>query len=221
LETVPVEPDMLGPWKKNTWVYGLRIPFSLVFLGWITLAQVVGPSFNLQLYLYTIVASFFGLVVGAHYIDIGSSKKKFSPYLTIPGAMLAVGVVAVALGGMLGVYIALRWNILFLAFVVVEGFAAVAYPREKPRAVHTYPGFGLTWGAIPFLGGYFIQEGTVGALALGLSAFVGLSVVMMHHLAIMSRESPAWKDALYLLRLYNWSVYLVAAIALTGKVLGI
>lgn len=221
METAPVEPDMLGPWRKNTWVYGLRIPFSLVFLGWMTLAQVIGPLFNPQIYLYTILASFFGLVVGAHYIDIGSSRKKFSPYLKIPGSMLAVGLVAVALGGILGIYIALRWNAAFLAFVVVEGFAAVAYPREKPRVVHTYPGFGLTWGAIPFLGAYFIQEGTVGALALGLSAFVGLSVVMMHHLAIMSRDSPAWKDALYLLRLYNWSVYLVAIAALVGRAFGV
>ena len=80
--------------------------------------------------------------------------------------------------------------------MLVESFAAVAYPRENPKRVHSYVGFGLTWGTMPFLGAYFIQAGTVSLLALGLSAFVGLSVVMMHHLAIMSRESPAWKDAL-------------------------
>jgi len=220
METPPVEPDMIGPWKRNTWVYGLRIPFSLVFLGWITLAQVISPSFSIQIYIYTLAASFFGLVVGAHYIDIGWSKEKFSPYLRIPSSMLLVGIVAVAIGGVLGAYMAFRWGLPFLVFVAIESFAAIAYPREKPKVVHSYIGFGLTWGVIPFLGAYFIQAGTVSLLAVGLAAFVGLSVIMMHHLAIMSRDSPAWKDALFLLRLYNYSVYLVGALSLLGKLLG-
>lgn len=220
METPPVEPDMIGPWRRNTWIYGLRIPFSMVFLGWITLAQTIAPSFNPEIYVYTLLASFFGLVVGAHYIDIGWSREKFSPFLRIPESMLLVGVLAVAVGGLLGIYISARWNLIFLGFVVIESFAAVAYPREKPRIVHSYAGFGLTWGVIPFLAAYFIQAGTISLLALGLAAFVGLSVIMMHHLAIMSRDSPAWKDALFLLKLYNYSVYFVGAAALIGKVFG-
>ena len=71
-------------------------------------------------------------------------------------------------------------------------------------------GFGLTWGTIPFVAAYFIQSGTVTALSLAVAVFVGVSVVMMHHLAIMSRESPGWKDAAvpFLLELYRYSVYL-------------
>jgi hypothetical protein len=210
---------MVGPWKTNTWFYGLRTPFSLVFLGWITLAQAIAPNFDLEIYLLTMLASFFGLVVGAHYVDIGSSKTKFSPYLKVPRSMLAVGLVAVALGVVVGVYIAARWNLLFLAFVLVEGFAAIAYPRESPKLMHSYAGFGLTWGTIPFLGAYFIQTSTLSFLAVGLSIFIGLSVVMMHHLAIMSRESPAWKDALYLLRIYNYAVYAVALAAILGRLI--
>jgi hypothetical protein len=212
---------MVTPWKRNPWVYGLRTPFSFIFLGWLTLAQAVAPSFNAQIYVFTLLASFFGLVVGAHYIDIGSSKEKFSRYIRIPASMLAVGVVAVLLGLLLGIYVSLRWNTAFLLFVAVESFAAVAYPREKPKVLHSYASFGLTWGTIPFLGAYFIQAGTISLLVLGLSAFVGISVVMMHHLAIMSRESPAWKDALYLLRLYKYSVYAMAILALLGKGLGV
>jgi hypothetical protein len=208
---------MTGLWKRNTWLYGLRTPFSLVFIGWITLAQAIAPSFNLQIYLLTLLATFLGLVVGAHYIDIGSSREKFSPYLKIPRSMLAVGIVAVALGILVGAYMAARWNIFFLAFVLVEGFAAVAYPRENPKVVHSYIGFGLTWGTIPFLGAYFIQASTLSLLAIGLSIFIGLSVVMMHHLAIMSRDSPAWKDALYLLKVYNYAVYVVAIAAILGR----
>jgi len=210
---------MVGPWKVNTWFYGLRIPFSFVFIGWITLAQAIAPHFNPQIYLFTLLASFLGLVVGAHYIDIGSSREKFSPYIKVPRRMLEVGVLAVALGIAVGAYVAAKWNLVFLAFVLIEGFAAIAYPRENPKVVHSYVGFGLTWGTIPFLGAYFIQASTLSLLAIGLSVFVGLSVVMMHHLAIMSRDSPAWKDALYLLKIYNYAVYAVALAAILGRLI--
>lgn len=222
LETPPVEPDLVSPWRRSVWLYGLRVPFSLVFVGWITLAEVLSPKFSLEIYLYSLAAVFLGLVVGAHYIDIGTSRGKFSPFFAeIPSWMLWIGILTVVAGGVVGVYMALRWNLLFLAFVAVEGFAAVAYPREKPKIVHSYPGFGLTWGTIPFIGAFFIQGGTISPLAVALGIFVGISVVMMHHLAIMSRDSPGWRDALYLLRLYRYSVYAVALVAFAGRILGI
>jgi hypothetical protein len=222
LETPPVEPDLVSPWTKNVWIYGLRIPFSLVFVGWITFAEVLSPKFSLEVFLYSIVAVVLGLVVGAHYIDIGTSREKFSPFFSdIPVAMLSVGILAVVAGCVFGVYMALRWNLLFILFVAVEGFAAIAYPREKPKTVHSYPGFGLTWGTVPFIAAYFIQSGTLSLLALAVSIFVGVSVVMMHHLSIMSRESPGWRDALYLLGLYRYAVYLLATVAFVGRILGI
>jgi len=212
---------MVRPWMRNSWIYGLRTPFSFVFLGWVTIAQMISPTFNVQLYSCVLLASFLRLVVGAHFIDIGSSRAKFSPYIRIPSTMLAIGVLAVLIGVSVGVYISLRWNIAFLAFVAVEGLAAVAYPREKPKIAHSYASFGLAWGTIPFLGSYFVQAGTISLLALGLSIFVGISVVMMHHLAIMSRDSPAWKDALYLLKLYGYSVYAMTVLTLLGKAFGL
>jgi hypothetical protein len=221
MESPPVEPDLVAPWTRNVWLFGLRTPFSLVFIGWMTFAEALSPRFSLEIYFYTILAVVLGLVVGAHYIDIGTSRDKFSPFFPdIPVTILWVGIVAVVIGGIVGIYMAFRWNLLFLLFVVVESFAAYAYPRESPRVVHSYLGFGLTWGAIPFLAAFFIQSGTVTLLALGIAAFVGISVVMMHHLAIMSRDSPGWKDALYLLRLYRYSVYFVAIVSVLGKVAG-
>jgi hypothetical protein len=222
LETPPVEPDLVAPWRRNVWLYGLRVPFSLVFIGWMSFAEVLSPNFSLEIYLYSLLAVFLGLVVGAHYIDIGASREKFSPFFPgIPPVMVWIGILAVVAGGVVGVFMALRWNLLFLLFVAIEGFAAYAYPSEKPRMVHSYLGFGLTWGTIPFLAAYFIQSGAVSLLALAISVFVGISIVMMHHLAIMSRESPGWKDALYLLRLYRNSVYAISLIAVMGKVIGV
>ena len=183
-----------------------------------TFAQSLAPSFNLEVYLYTLLAAFFGLVVGAHYIDVATSEKKFSPYFKVPGRrMLYTGVVFVALGAAVGVYISLRWNALFLIFVGVETFAAVAYPREKPRFAHSYTAFAVTWGAIPFLASYFIQAATLTLVVVASSVFVGLSTLMMHHLAIMTRESSDWQNAMYLLTLYRYAVYSIGLLSLVGR----
>ncbi len=221
MENPPVEPDLISPWNRNVWLYGLRPPFSLVFVSWITLAQALAPRFSLEIYLYTILASFFGLIIGAHYVDIATSKEKFSPFFQVKSReMLAIGTSAIAFGSAIGVYMAVRWGILFLIFVAVESFAAFSYPREKPKLAHSYTSFGLTWGTVPFLAASYIQGGVINLLAVGVSIFVGISVVVMHHLAIMSRESSAWRDALYLLKLYRYSVYSIALLSLGWKLVG-
>jgi hypothetical protein len=102
---------------------------------------------------------------------------------------------------------------------LIEGVAAITYPREVPKFAHSYGVFGLTWGTIPFLASYYAQAGRLSVVALAASAFVGVSVIMMHHLAIMTRESSDWKNALYLLDLYRYSVYLIAIISLVGRML--
>lgn len=220
MDAPPVEPDLANPWDRNVWLYGLRTPFSLVFLSWITFAQALSPVFNLELYGYSILAALFGLVIGAHYIDISTSEEKFSPFFKIPKkAMLRVGLIFVGLGFLVGVYMSLRWGILFLVFVLVESFAAVAYPREQPRFAHSYFSFALTWGAMPFLGSYFIQAGSLDLTVIGVSVFVGISVLMMHHLAIMTRESRDWPNAIYLLILYRYSVYAIGLLSLVGRLL--
>lgn len=221
MESPPVEPDLIAPWKRSVWLYGLRPPFSLVFLGWITLAQALTPKFSLEIYLYTILASLFGLIIGAHYVDIATSKEKFSPFFQInTRVMLALGATAIIIGSVIGIYMAVRWNLIFLIFVAAESFAAFSYPRERPKIAHSYASFGLSWGTLPFLATYFIQSGAINLLAVGISIFVGFSVVLMHHLAIMSRESTAWRDALYLLRLYRYSVYSIAILSVAWRLLG-
>ncbi len=218
----PAEPDLTHPWDRNVWFYGLRTPFSLVFLGWITFAQALSPKFNIVLYGYVLLAAFFGLVVGAHYIDIGRSVEKFKPYFQIPkNGLLTVGIAGVTVGILIGLYISFRWHTpLFLLFVAIEGAAAILYPMDLKYA-HSYLTFGLAWGSIPFLASYYVQAGALNSLALAAAAFVGVSVVMMHHLAIMTRESSDWKNAMYLLNLYRYSVYVIAIISLVGRLLSV
>ena len=71
-----VEPDLVGIWRKNVWWFGFRWPFSFVLFSWVTVASTLAPEFHLDRYLLTMLAGFFGLVIGAHYIDIAGSSDK-------------------------------------------------------------------------------------------------------------------------------------------------
>lgn len=212
----PAEPDLSGFWKKNVWLYGLRLPFSFIFLSWITFAQAISPVFSIQRYLLLLLASFFGLILGSHYIDIASSREKFSPYFNIPSKrMMITGILGVFAGVLIGIYMSLAWKLpLLLIFVVVEGFAAIAYPRERPKFAHSYPSFGMSWGFIPALSSFYAQSGMITILSIGISSFIAVMVVIMHHLAIMTRDSNDWKNALFLFNLYKYGVYLLGVFSL-------
>jgi hypothetical protein len=178
-------------------------------------------TFSWYVYLLTVLASFLGLVVGAHYIDIATSVEKFSPYFKIPTRkMMSVGLASVFAGVLVGIYLTVyTFRPLFIVFVLIEGVAAIFYPREVTRVFHSYPAFGLSWGAIPFLACYYIQAGKLTPLIVSVAFFVGISVVMMHHLAIMTRESSDWRNAIYLLNMYKYSVYGLALVSVIGRLL--
>src|SRR3989442_5822825 len=143
-----VEPDLVGIWRKNVWWFGLRWPFSFVLFSWVTVASTLAPEFHLDRYLLTMLAGFFGLVIGAHYIDIAGSSNKYLPYFPKMNraAIRAVGVVAVLVGVAIGIYMSLLYSILFLSFVVLGGFFSLVYPIEKTKWLHSLAGVGYSLG---------------------------------------------------------------------------
>src|SRR5438309_7137235 len=148
-----VEPDLVGVWRKNVWWFGFRWPFSMVLFSWVTVASTLAPEFHLDRYLLTMLAGFFGLVIGAHYIDITASKDKYLPYFPNMNreAIRTVGVVAVLAGIAVGVYMSLLYSPWFLVFVILGGYFDLLLPIEESKRLHTYPGIELDWGFIPVL----------------------------------------------------------------------
>ncbi|MCS4537298.1 MAG: hypothetical protein HYY67_00365 [Thaumarchaeota archaeon] len=218
MQHFPVEPDLVYPWNKNVWLFSLRLPFSFVFLGLITITQALAPDFHLDRYVMTLLASFFGLVVGAHFIDVASNAKKFSPYFAIPKKlMLAIGLSSVIVGILIGTYMAVTWSIWFFLFVIIEGLVAVLYPLQKPRMMHSYASFAASWGLIPVLASYYIQALSLSLLAVGIAIFFAFSVTIMHHLAVISKNSATSRDAFYLLSLYRYSVYITSLVLLFSR----
>ena len=218
-----VEPDLVGVWRKNVWVFGLRMPFSLVLFSWVTMASALAPEFHLDRYLLTMLGGFFGLVVGAHYIDVAGSKKKYLPYFPRMNrdAVRFIGVLAVLAGVGVGVYMSLVYSIWFLVFVVAGGFFALFYPIERPKWLHTYAGFGLAWGFMPVLASYYIQALRIDIVGFALASFIGITVVEMHHMAVLTNEKEynvdVTRNARYLLKLHRAAAYAIGLVLLISR----
>ncbi len=222
-ELAPVEPDLVGIWKKNVWWFGLRIPFSLELVSWTTMASALGPEFHPDRYLLTLLAGFFGLIVGAHYIDITSSKEKYLPYFPNMNrkAIRTVGILAVLMGLAIGVYMSLQYSLWFLVFVLLGGLFALLYPIEKPRWLHSYPGFGIGWGFLPALASYYIQGLRIDLVGIALAVFVAITVTEMHHMAVLSNEKEygeeTTRNARFLLKLHRGAAYALGLILLIAR----
>ncbi len=222
-ELAPVEPDLVGIWKKNVWWFGLRIPFSLELVSWTTAVSALAPEFHLDRYLLTLLAGFFGLIVGAHYIDITSSKEKYLPYFPNMNrkAIKEVGILAVLMGLVVGVYMSLLYSPWFLVFVLLGGFFALLYPIERPRWLHNYPGFAIGWGFLPALASYYIQGLRIDLVGIGLAVFLAITVTEMHHMAVLSNEKEygkeTTKNARFLLKLHRGAAYAIGLILLFAR----
>ena len=218
-----VEPDLVGIWKKNVWWFGLRWPFSFVLFSWVTVASALAPEFHLDRYLLTMLAGFLGLVVGAHYIDIAGSNEKYLPYFPKMNreSIRTVGIITVLAGVGVGVYMSFLYSPWFLLFVALGGFFALFYPIEKPRWLHTYPGFGIAWGFLPVLASYYIQALRIDLVGVGLAVFLGIMSVEMHHMAVLTNEmeySPAvTENARLLLKIHRAAAYAIGLILLIAR----
>jgi hypothetical protein len=218
-----VEPDLVGVWRKNVWLFGLRMPFSMVIFSYVTAASTLAPEFHLDRYLLTMLGGFLGLVVGAHYIDITASRDKYLPYFPRMNraTINAVGVIAILAGVAVGIYMSIIYSLWFLVFVVAGGFFALFYPIEKPRWLHTYSGFGLAWGFMPVLASYYIQALRIDLVGLGLSLFLGITSVQMHHMAVLTNEKEysvdVTRNARFLLRLHRAAAYAIGLVLLIAR----
>jgi len=205
-ELVPIEPDLVGIWRKNVWWFGLRIPFSLELVSWATMTAALAPEFHLDRYLLILLAGFFGLIMGAHYIDITSSKEKYLPYFPNMNrkAIRTVGILTVLLGLAVGVYMSLQYSPWFLVFVILGGFFALAYPVEKPKWLHSYPGF-------------------VDLVGIALAVFLAILVTEMHHLAVLTNEKEYGREtvqsARFLLKLHRGAAYAVGLVLLLARLI--
>ncbi len=172
-------------------------PFTAYVLSYVTvgmgLAAAVGYTFDWFHAGLLLVAMWFGLE-GLHAIDL--AEADIATRLDRKAQMFA-GVAGLGLGGIVGIYLASLTTWWFLVFVGVEVFLGLAYNLELFNGLlHDFDtpsglaNFGLSWGAIPFLAGYYVMAGDIsfGVLLVALGIF--LDAAQLISLFEISKPEP-------------------------------
>jgi hypothetical protein len=138
-------------------------------------------------------------------------------------AIAGVGVITVLIGAAIGVYISLLYSVWFLLFVVVESFFALFYPIARPKWVHNYAGFAISWGFIPALASYYLQALRLDLTGLAIAVFLAITVTQMHHMAVLTNEKEysqeTTENARFLLKLHRGAAYAIGLMLLLARLL--
>jgi hypothetical protein len=145
----------------------LHPPYTAWHLSYVMVGAAIAPRLDVQVLLGTLLAFFFGTGLGAHCLDelkgrplgTGLSDQMLLALALVgfAGGLLVAGVGALLLSPMVWVWSA------------VGTVLAVGYALERPRWLHTTPGFSLAWGGFPVLVGYWAQALTLSLGAVGLA----------------------------------------------------
>jgi hypothetical protein len=167
----------------------LHPPYTLWHLSYVLMGIAVSPVIYYDRSIAVLIAFFLGLGIGAHALDetMGNplqtrlSKKKL--YL------IGFGSLAAAVG--IGLYYVVTLSILILPFVVAESFFAIAYNLEMfGKRFHSTVVFMLSWGAIPFLIGFFVNSLTLTPAVLLLGTAMAILTYVQKTL---STEARKWR----------------------------
>lgn len=175
-------------------------PFTAYVMSYVTIGMAlaaVPAGFDWTLAALTLVSMWFGLE-GLHAIDLAAPDIATRVDSRV---QVAVGAIGLGSGAALGVVIASLTTWWFLVFVAVEVFLGLAYNLELfDGLLHDFDtpsgiaNFGVSWGLLPFLVGYFVMAESValGALIFGL----GVMFDAMQLISVFEISKPAPYDDL-------------------------
>jgi hypothetical protein len=160
-----------GGWRD--YVTLLHAPYTLWHLSYVAIGASLAPDVRVDRLLWALAAFALALGVGAHALD----ELHGRPLQTrIPGRVLWVlALVSVAAAVAIGVAAAAAWSWWLLAFVAAGGFLVFAYNLELLGGrLHSDLWFGIAWGGLPLLTGYFVEARHLRPEALLAAAFAVL-----------------------------------------------
>ena len=157
-----------GGWRD--YVTLLHAPYTLWHLSYVAIGASLAPDVRVDRLLWALAAFALALGVGAHALDELNGR----PLRTqIPGSVLwALALVSVAAAAAIGVAAAAAWGWWLLVFVAAGAFLVFAYDLELLGGrLHSDLWFGVAWGGLPLLTGYFVEAQHLRPEALLAAAF--------------------------------------------------
>jgi len=164
----------------------LHPPYTVWHLSYVVIGIAMAPTIFINRSVAVIIAFFLGLGIGAHALD----ETMGNPLQTriSKSKLYAIGFTAILAAVGIGLYYTITISFLLLPFIIIETFFAVAYNLEMfNKKFHTGLVFSLSWGAIPFLMGYFVNSLSFSFPVIVMAAFAGLLTFVQRTLSNQTR----------------------------------
>ena len=156
-----------GVWRD--YVSLLHLPYTIWHLSYVVLGAAAAPTIHLDRLGGLVLAFFLAVGLGAHALDEFRSR----PLATRISKFWLIGIAMFSIAGALavGVVASMAISLWAAPFVLFGGFIVVAYNLEWwSGRFHSDLWFGLAWGALPALVGYWANAERLDAQALLIAA---------------------------------------------------
>ncbi len=150
----------------------LHLPFSSIVMSFI----IIGASMSGTLYLDRLAISMlavFCALQGSHFLDEIKGHHWGTRLST--KRLLLTGFTLLSIGVVMGIYLALTVNAALFLFMLPLVFFPVAYNLELWNAkFHNPLWFGVSWGALVYLGSFFLQSAYITAFSVLMAMAIGV-----------------------------------------------
>jgi len=182
-----------GSRARDLWTL-LHPPYTSMVLGTVVIGAALSPVLHVDRLVGLLVAYLLGLGGAAHFLDEARGHPWGTGFSTSALYVLAALTLIPAVG--IGIYFAHTVDLLFLPFVILGTFFALAYNLEWFGGFfHTDPWFAFSWGALPFLTSHYLQMGMVAVwavpLAGALACTAGVQISLSRWVKGHRRRAPA------------------------------
>jgi hypothetical protein len=166
-----------GPLKFRLFIGLLFLPYTGMCISFVILGSLLSPNIDAKRLFAICLIYFMSLGVAAHIADSMGSKriKPWGDLFTRKQNWILM-ISCLSFSYVLGFYYIIYFTPLLLIIAVLEGFFLFAYNFEIFNGFfHTDSWFSISWGILPFLGGFIIQTNSITLLSFSLS-FIALAL---------------------------------------------
>lgn len=169
-----------GPVKFRAFVGMLFLPYTGMCVSFAVIGSLVSSSVLWDRVLAIFLIYFLSVGFSAHAADnLGSrNAKPWSDYFT-KKTLIVMTISGVSLAYVIGIYYMINYVPLLWPIAIAEGFFLFAYNFELFNGLfHNNLWFAISWGCLPVLAGYVMQNNSISELAIVISIIAGILAYM-------------------------------------------
>jgi hypothetical protein len=169
-----------GPVKFRAFVGMLFLPYTGMCVSFAVIGSLISSSVLWDRVLAIFLIYFLSVGFSAHAADnLGSRKAKpWSDFFT-KKTLIVMTITGVSLAYVIGIYYMIKYVPLLWPIAIAEGFFLFAYNFELFNGLfHNNLWFAISWGCLPVLAGYVMQNNSISELAIVISIIAGILAYM-------------------------------------------